>query len=139
MGMIAFVAVLIFNKISKSADKAAEREHEIRKLQIQEGFHASNPKAFVELDRLQRQFGLIGMGIRGGWIPFVMMYIYSMNSASVSVDGESQSYSSSIPSVAVIIGLIVFYGFLFNRAFSINAKIHETTAEIQIESKESKD
>ena len=130
------VALYIYERILRSAERAAEREHELRKLQIQEGIHVSNPKTFVELDKLQRQFSLIGMGIRGGWIPFVMMYVYSMTRTSISVNGETQEIGSWIPSIFVVAGLIIFYGFLFNKAFSLNTKIKDTEAEFTFETKE---
>jgi hypothetical protein len=66
MASIVAVSLFIFSRVSKAAERASEREHEIRKLQIQEKLHVSNPRLFAELDRLQRRFNLISMGIRGG-------------------------------------------------------------------------
>ena len=134
LGAIVCVALYIFSRISKSVERASEREHEMRKLQIQEKIHISNPKLFLDMDQLQRQFSLISMGIRGGWIPFVMMFIYSMTHSKLNADGEITEIRSQIPPVVVVIGLVIFYAFLFNRAFSITAKIRDKETEIIIES-----
>jgi hypothetical protein len=61
-----------------------------------------------------------------------MMFLYAMTQGRTTVDGKTQEYQTWIPPVAIVVGLAAFYAFLFNRAFSITAKIKETETEIII-------
>lgn len=138
--IICVTAYFLFKKSAEHAERAAEREMEFKKLQLEKGAFDKYPAILVQLDKLHRDFAMIAMTIKGGWIPFVIFFIFNDYKARVQYDDKTTwQWAPIISSGVIVLGMVVFYALVLRQAFKVSARISESALQLSMDTKEPDD
>lgn len=135
--IVCVTGYLLFKKSAEHAERAAEREMEFKKLQLEKGVFDKHPSVLIELDRLHRDFSMIAMAIKGGWIPFVLFFLFNDFQARVKFENsKTWQWAPIVSSGIIVVSMVVFYALVLRQAFKVSARISQSAMQLSMDTKQ---
>ena len=135
--VVCVTGYFLFKKSAEHAERAAEREMEFKKLQLEKGLFDKHPTVLIELDKLHRDYAMVAMVIKGGWIPFVIFFVFNDYQARVKfADSTAWQWAPLVSSGVIVVGLVAFYALVLRQAFKVSARISQSALQLTMDTKQ---
>ena len=125
--------ILITPIIKKQIDASREAQKEEARLelaQLNSELFKESPELYIKLNELQKNYKIISLGLKWGWLPFLLILMILSDSIKDLTRLGNAPLSAVMIVALIVIPLIIFYAFLFKRSLELNAKISATKLEI---------